>query len=175
MCSSTPIVFTPAARSPILSSFSARDLTADQQVSQATPRCRATADTVVSSCLSASTAQSTAQSIAQSMAQSMARVVSFARGSAQSWSSVQVGRAHAGSGQRQIRLDHCTRTGRPKHGASWQELDPATLPDRAHPAVQAAGQPLVRLDIHDHHVVGPLPDWRLQAMMTEPRVRGHCD
>jgi len=75
-------------------------------VSHATSRCRAIAETVVSSCRSPSTAQS------------IARVVSLARGAAKSWPSAQVCRGHVASGNRHIRLNHRTRTGRPKHAAS---------------------------------------------------------
>ena len=66
----------------------------------------AIADTVVSSCRSASTAHATA------------RAVSFARGAAKEWSSVHVARGQAGSRHRQIRLNHRTRTARAKQGAS---------------------------------------------------------
>jgi hypothetical protein len=106
MCSSTPIVFTPRTRPGTLMSVSACGLIALQQVSHATPRWRAIADMVVSSCRSASTAHATA------------RAVSFARGAAKEWSSVHVARGQAGSRHHQIRLNHRTRTARAKQGAS---------------------------------------------------------
>jgi hypothetical protein len=105
MWSSTPIVLIPRSRSGSVMRCLAAFFTAAQQVSDATPRCRAIADTVVSSCRNASTAQV------------IARLVSFARTAAKEWSSVHVYRWQRSSRQRQIRLCHRTRTGRPKHGA----------------------------------------------------------
>lgn len=106
MCSSTPIVVTPRTRSGLATKVLAADWIAFQHVIQATPRRRAIAETLVSSWRSESTAQSTA------------RVLSLARGAAKAWSSVQVSRRQAASGQRQIRLAQRTRTGRPKDGVS---------------------------------------------------------
>jgi hypothetical protein len=126
MCSSTPMVLMPCSRSGRLISPWAAWAMAFMQVSHATPRRRASAETVVSSCRSASTAHA------------IARAVSLARGSATRCCSVQVPRGHAGSGQRQIRLDQRTRTGRPKHGAScrtWTRRAwlTATTPQPGHP------------------------------------------
>jgi hypothetical protein len=60
MCSSTPMVLMPLSRSGSAILVCASALIADQQVSHATPRCRAIADTVVSSCRNASTAHDVA-------------------------------------------------------------------------------------------------------------------
>jgi hypothetical protein len=69
-----------------------------QAVCQSTPRCRASAETVVSSWARASVAQ---------------------RGGAMSWISLNTPIGHAGSRQRHIRFSHRTIVIRPKHGASW--------------------------------------------------------
>ena len=103
-----------------------------------TRRCRASAETVVSSWASASTAQP------------IAREVSTARGAISSWSSDQVAAAQSGSAQRQIRLSHTTSTGTPKHGAS-AALHPPPVPDRDHTADGAARRVGVGLD-RDHQL-----------------------
>jgi hypothetical protein len=54
-----------------------------------------------------------------SVAHAMARAVSFARGSAHSYCSVNVVLGQSGSGHRRICLAHSSHTGRPKHGMSW--------------------------------------------------------
>ena len=61
MCSSTPSVLTFCSRAGSLVRALASTSTASQQVCQSTPSCRASADTVVSSQLSAPVAQSTAR------------------------------------------------------------------------------------------------------------------
>jgi hypothetical protein len=61
MCSSTPMVLMPLSRSGSAILVCASALIADQQVSHATPRCRAI--TVVSSCRNASTAHDVALAV----------------------------------------------------------------------------------------------------------------
>src|SRR5215212_9601580 len=106
MCSSTPRVFTPASRSFFPTRAFASTSIASQQVCQSTPRWRASADTVVSSWLSAAVAQATD------------RVVSTARAGARSCSSLNVAVVHIGSRHRQIRFSQRTSVTRPKQGAS---------------------------------------------------------
>lgn len=133
MCSSTPMVLICFNRSGRLTSSLAACAIAFQQVSQATPSRRARADTVVSSCRSASTAHV------------MARAVSLARGAAKGCCSVHVRRGQAGSGQRQIRFNHRTRTGRPKARCVVQHLDSPAMTGRDHATVGTAGQGLIGL------------------------------
>ena len=106
MCSSTPSVRTPDNRParPIRVVASAR--TARHSVCQSTRRCRANAETVVSSCASAS------------VAHAIARDVSKARDAISSCVSDQVATGQSTSAQRQIRFHHTISTETPKHGAS---------------------------------------------------------
>jgi hypothetical protein len=102
-------------------------LMASQTVCQETPSWWARAETEVSNRCSASVAQPTA------------RVVSFARGPASGCSSVNVALGKSGSGQRQTRLAHSSRTGLPKHGMSWSPTwrrpwPTATTPQSGQPA-----------------------------------------
>jgi hypothetical protein len=60
---STPMVLMPLSRSGSAILVCASALIADQQVSHATPRCRAIADTVVSSCRNASPAHDVALAV----------------------------------------------------------------------------------------------------------------
>ncbi len=109
MCSSTPSVFTPWVRSGRLVRRVASPLTARHSVCQSTFRCRASAETVVSSWASAS------------VAQPIAREVSTARGAISSWTSDQVSIRQSGSEQHQIRFSQTISTVTPKHGASAAE------------------------------------------------------
>ena len=61
MCSSTPRVFTPLSRAGFLIRRLASAPIASQAVCQSTPKCRASAETVVSSCRNASTAHAIAR------------------------------------------------------------------------------------------------------------------
>jgi hypothetical protein len=106
LASSGDRVFTFFSRSGWPTRASASVSIAVQAVCQSTPRCRASADTVVSSWLSASVAQRTA------------RVDSSARGGANLDVSLDVAVGHIGSRQRQIRFNHRTTVTRAKHGAS---------------------------------------------------------
>ena len=97
---------------------------ASQQVCQSTPRCRASADTVVSSC-----------------AQRVDRPPRSPGRSAWpgAWQLVDLGEGPTGTrrfGQRQIRLRHRTRTGRAEARSVVQQLDSAAVADRDHPPVR---------------------------------------
>ena len=131
MCSSTPRVSTPISRAGSATRRVASVSIASQQVCQSTPRCRASAETVVSSCSRAS------------VAQPIARLVSFARGATRSCRSVNVPAGQAGSAHRQTRADHCNRTGTPKHGASAttrrrRPCPMAITPQDGHPPTSAS-------------------------------------
>lgn len=141
MCSSTPRVCTPWRRSGLLMRRSASAPIASQAVCQSTPRCRAIAETVVSSCRNASTAHA------------IARVVSLDRAPAYEWSSVHVDTAQAFSAQRQIRVRHRTSTGRPKHGVSFRRTTRRPWPTATTPAGAAAREYLAGLDIEHHSAV----------------------
>ena len=119
-------LFTPASLRGSATRARASTSIAFQAVCQSTPRCRARAETVVSSSLSASTAQPTA------------RTVSAARRGATSWASLNVPVQQPGSRQRQIRTSHRTRVTRPKHGASCSTLVRRPWPTASTPQV---GQP----------------------------------
>lgn len=140
MCSSTSMAFTPDARLLMSIEVSACFLTAFGAGVPVHPSRRAIADTVVSSSRSRLTAHSTAW------------LVSLARGGAKSCSSVQVPRRHEGSGQRQIRLRHRTRTGVPKHGASYRTWTCRSWRPRP-PAVRTTGQIGVGLDVQHHQAL----------------------
>jgi hypothetical protein len=106
MCSSTPSVVTPASRSGLLVRVTASAFTARHRVCQSTRKCRASAETVVSSWTSAS------------VAHVIAREVSTARGAINSCISDQVPVGQSGSAQRQTRFNQMISTDTPKHGAS---------------------------------------------------------
>lgn len=106
MCSSTPRVTTPSSRAGSSRRLIASPSIASQAVCQSTPRCRANAETVVSSWARASVAQTTALA------------VSLARGAISGWDSENVATGHPGSGQRQTRLRHLISTGAPNAAAS---------------------------------------------------------
>jgi hypothetical protein len=131
MCSSTPSVRTPRVRRGSLVRRVASRRTACQRVCQSTFRCRASAETVVSSCASASTAHA------------IAREVSTVRGATSSCVSDHVPIAQSASVQRQTRLSQMMSTDTPKHGASAavtrrRPCPTASTPHPGHPVASAS-------------------------------------
>ena len=104
---------------------------------QSTPRWRASAETVVSSWVSASVAHRTA------------RTVNTARGGARACSSLNVALGQAGSRQRQIRFSQRTNGTPAEAGCVMRNVHPAPVADREHSAAWAAVLDLVGL--HRHH------------------------
>jgi hypothetical protein len=126
-CSSTPSASTPSSRPAAAIRRAASTRTASQMVCQETPSWWARAETEVSNRCSASVAHPTAL------------VVSFARDPAIGCSSVNVVLGQSGSGHRQTRLAHRSRTGRPKHGMSWSRIGRRPWPTATTPQ---SGQPV---------------------------------
>jgi hypothetical protein len=142
MCSSIPRVRTPRVRSGRLVRRAASPLTARHSVCQSTRRCRASAETVVSSSASASVAQATA------------RDVNTARGAISWCVSDQVSIGQSGSSQRQTRLSQTIRTGIPKHGASAAVMRRRPCPVASTPQPGHPGDVGVGLD-RNHQVAMP--------------------
>jgi hypothetical protein len=116
-------------------------LIADQQVSHATPRCRAIADTVVSSCRNASTAHDVGPG----------GELGAGRGVGLDLGPCPTSTRRFGTPPDPLAPSHPHR---PSEARSVvQQLDSAAVADRDHPAVRTASEDVVGLDLEQHAAV----------------------
>ena len=156
MRSSTPMVLMPLSRSGSAILVCASALIADQQVSHATPRCRAIADTVVSSC----------RNRVDRPRRRPGGELGAGRGVGLDLGPGPTSTRWFGTPPDPLAPSHPHRTSEAR--SVVQQLDSAAVADRDHPAVRTASEDVVGLDLEQHAAVlagGHIEDVR--ALDTE--------